>query len=98
MGSHSSQYIHDTDRRGYSGVILNKSIVQKEQQCKLMIGKKVIDKRMPGREGILKYIDFHSKDYSVCWFKFEWERGGYLLPIRDVEVIWPMPVQMRLFE
>ena len=73
-------------------------IMERKQYCKSLIGKRVMDKCMPGRIGILTAIRFHSKDFSVCWFAFKWEGGCYMRSILDIEAIESTPVQMRLFE
>ena len=73
-------------------------IMERKQYCKSLIGKKVLDKCMTNRSGILTAIRFHSKDYMVCWYAFKWEGGCYMRSIDEVKVIELIPIQMRLFE
>tara|TARA_R110000868_G_scaffold98209_1_gene270161 strand:+ start:163 stop:372 length:210 start_codon:yes stop_codon:yes gene_type:complete len=50
---------------------------------KSLIGTKAIDKVMD-RKGFIESIAFHSKDYSICWFNFKYDKGGYLMHIDEL--------------
>ena len=50
---------------------------------KSLINSKVIDKKM-NRKGYIESIAFHSKDYSICWFNFKYDKGGYLVHIDEL--------------
>lgn len=59
-----------------------------------LIGKKAYEYNRPDRIGILKKIQFNNKDYSECWYLFEWEHGAYMVPIENVVTI---NTQLKLF-
>ena len=59
--------------------------MKNKEYYKSLIGTKVIDKEM-NREGYIKNIAFHSKDYSICWFNFKHNNGEYLIDIERIKV------------
>lgn len=60
--------------------------IDKKEICKKMIGTCVFDKRRK-RKGTLDSIAFNNKDYTICWFMFQWESGAYLVSTKDVVAV-----------
>jgi len=59
--------------------------MKNKEYYKSLIGTKVTDKEM-NRKGYIKNIAFHSKDYSICWFNFNYDNGSYLIDIESLKV------------
>ncbi len=65
------------------------------EKCMQLIGKKVIDKSM-NRIGILESIVFNNKDFSIFWFNFKWEKGAYIISIKEIEKFEKQYTQLKL--
>ena len=48
------------------------------------------------RKGYIESIAFHSKDYSICWFNFKYDKGGYLMNIDELIINKPQQLILEL--
>ena len=62
---------------------------------KSLINAKVFDLTM-NRQGIIRSIAFHSKDWQICWFNFKWEHGEYLRQIDELKIFKPKQLSLEL--
>ena len=62
---------------------------------KSLIGTKVFDLTM-NRQGIIRSIAFHSKDWKICWFNFKWEHGEYLRQIDELKIFKGYQLSLEL--
>jgi hypothetical protein len=66
-----------------------------EIYLKSLIGTKVHDLTM-NRNGFIKSIAFHSKDWKICWFNFKWEHGEYMRQITELKIYKPKQLTLEL--
>ena len=62
---------------------------------KSLIGTKVFDLTM-NRQGIIRSIAFHSKDWKICWFNFKWEHWEYLRQIDELKIFKGYQLSLEL--
>jgi hypothetical protein len=48
------------------------------------------------RNGFIKSIAFHSKDWKICWFNFKWEQGEYMRQITELKVYKAKQLSLEL--
>ena len=69
--------------------------MENKHYYKSLIGTKVFDLTM-NRQGIIRSIAFHSKDWKICWFNFKWEHGEYLRQIDELKIFKGYQLSLEL--
>jgi len=69
--------------------------MESKHYYKSLIGTKVFDLTM-NRQGIIRSIAFHSKDWKICWFNFKWEHGEYLRQIDELKIFKGYQLSLEL--
>ena len=69
--------------------------MENKHYYKSLIGTKVFDLTM-NRQGIIRSIAFHSKDWKICWFNFKWEHGEYLRQIDELKIFKAYQLSLEL--
>ena len=69
--------------------------MENKHYYKSLIGTKVFDLTM-NRQGIIRSIAFHSKDWKICWFNFKWKHGEYLRQIDELKIFKGYQLSLEL--
>ena len=69
--------------------------MENKHYYKSLIGTKAFDLTM-NRQGIIRSIAFHSKDWKICWFNFKWEHGEYLRQIDELKIFKGYQLSLEL--